>query len=180
MRRFITLNSMAFAVCGVLSTAACAYTPGTYTAAYPGIAGPVPVSVTFDKERITKIEIGTNKETVGIGQKAVELLPAKIIGGQSALVDGLSGATLTSHAILAGVKDCMKQAGGDPEAKPVVSEKKAAAPAKAMNADLVIVGGVCVDFCVQCGFTVELVGSLTGVFDPMYFGAGKPRFFYQW
>lgn len=141
MRRFITLNSMAFAVCGVLSTAACAYTPGTYTAAYPGIAGPVPVSVTFDKERITKIEIGTNKETVGIGQKAVELLPAKIIGGQSALVDGLSGATLTSHAILAGVKDCMKQAGGDPEAKPVVSEKKAAAPAKAMNADLVIVGG---------------------------------------
>ena len=27
------------------------------------------------------------------------------------------------------------------------------------------------------GFTVELVGSLTGVFNPRYFGAVKPQFF---
>ena len=118
-----------------------AYTPGTYTASYPGIAGPVPVTVTFSKTKITKVAIGTNKETVGIGQNAIKVLPGQITARQSALVSGVSGASLTSNAILEGVKDCIKQAGGDPEVKPLQQKQTKAAVSKTLSTDLVIVGG---------------------------------------
>lgn len=125
----------------VVSAGACAYTPGTYTATYPGINGPVPVTVTFDKTKITKVVVGTNKETVGIGQQAVEKLPGAIVARQSALVNVVSGATLTSNAIVAGVKDCIRQAGGDPEVKPLKAKQAKAAASKTMTTDLVIIGG---------------------------------------
>lgn len=125
----------------VFSASAFAYTPGTYTASYPGISGPVPVTVTFSKTKITKVEIGANKETVGIGQNAIKVLPGQITTRHSALVSGVSGATLTSNAILEGVKDCIKQAGGDPEVKPLQQKQTKAAANKMLSTDLVIVGG---------------------------------------
>ncbi len=127
----------AFVCCGTT----CAYQAGTYTASYPGISGPVPVTVTFSKTKITKVIVGNNKETVGIGQNAVAILPGQIVDNQSAQVDVLSGATLTSKAIIAGVKDCMKQAGGDPEVKPIKTAGKNAVVNKSLSTDLVIVGG---------------------------------------
>lgn len=48
------------------------YTPGTYTAAFPGQNGQVPVSATFSQDRIESVTIGENKETIGIGQTAVK------------------------------------------------------------------------------------------------------------
>lgn len=138
MRVFqLTAAAAAALLCG----SAFAYTVGDCTAAFPGISGPVPVTVTFDKAKITKIVVGANKETAGIGQKAIEVLPGRMVAAQSALVDGVSGATLTSKAIRAGVQACMKKAGGDPEAKPVAQAQPKAAPGRELSADLVIVGG---------------------------------------
>ena len=57
--------------------------------------------------------MGENKETIGIGQTAVKNLPDRIVAAQSLGVDMVSGATVSSVAIMSAVADCVKQAGGD-------------------------------------------------------------------
>ena len=86
------------------------YTPGTYTASFPGQNGLVPVTVKFSQDRIESIVIGENKETIGIGQTAVKNLPDRIVDAQSLGVDMVSGATVSSVAIMSAVADCVKQA----------------------------------------------------------------------
>lgn len=86
------------------------YKAGTYTAAAKGFGGDVPVTVTFSDREILSVEIGENSETPGIGGAALEKLPEKILNAQSADIDVLSGATYTSQAVLAAVKDCIAQA----------------------------------------------------------------------
>lgn len=65
---------LAAAVASVFSVASFA-ADGTYTAAAQGQVGPVPVTVTVQKGKVTKIEVGANKETVGIG---AALLPRSL------------------------------------------------------------------------------------------------------
>ncbi|MFQ8583938.1 MAG: FAD-dependent oxidoreductase [Holdemania massiliensis] len=88
-------------------------TAGTYTATSSGYAGEMEVSVTVDEEKILTIEIGENNETPSVGGMAIEQLPGQIIDAQSIALDGVSGATYTSKAILDSVKDCLTQAGAD-------------------------------------------------------------------
>ena len=68
----------------VFSTGAYAYTPGTYTAAIAGQNGPVKVEVTTSADKILSVKIVDQKETEGIGSKAVAALPAEIVKAQSA------------------------------------------------------------------------------------------------
>ena len=117
------------------------YTPGTYTSFFPGQNGPVPVTVTFSQDRIESVVVGENKETIGIGQTAVKNLPGRIVAAQSLGVDMVSGATVSSVAIMSAVADCVKQAGGDAaklmkpyKAPQVVKHEKLAT-------DLVVIGG---------------------------------------
>lgn len=88
---------------------------GTYTALANGKEGPVKVEVSFDKSSIKSIKVLENNETVGYGDKAIAKLPEKIVEEQSFNVDVVTGATLTSRAILTAVADCIKQAGEDPK-----------------------------------------------------------------
>ena len=117
------------------------YTPGTYTSSFPGQNGPVPVTVTFSQDRIESVVVGENKETIGIGQTAVKNLPDRIVAAQSLGVDMVSGAPVSSVAIMSAVADCVKQAGGDAtklmkpyKAPQVVKHEKLAT-------DLVVIGG---------------------------------------
>lgn len=117
------------------------YTPGTYTSSFPGQNGPVPVTVTFSQDRIESVVVGENKETIGIGQTAVKNLPDRIVAAQSLGIDMVSGATVSSVAIMSAVADCVKQAGGDAtklmkpyKAPQVVKHEKLAT-------DLVVIGG---------------------------------------
>ena len=119
---------------------AAAYNAGTYTAVAKGNGGDVPVTVTFSSDAIQKIEVGQNKETPGIGSVAIETLPKTIVDKQSLGVNGVSGASITSKAILAAVAACVKQAGGNVEALSKVQKNQAAAPAQTLNADIAIVG----------------------------------------
>lgn len=86
------------------------YTDGTYTAAHDGKEGPVPVTLTVTDGKISAVEIDDNAETAGIGTMAIDTLPEKIVAANSADVDAVSGATMTSDAILAGVRECLEQA----------------------------------------------------------------------
>lgn len=118
-----------------------AFTPGTYEAALQGMRAPVPVSVTFSADRIEKVVIGANKETAGLGSVAIEKLPPAIVETQSIGIDAIGGATLTSRAILDGVAECIKKAGGDPKDYLKAVEKTAAGQTQNLETDLVIIGG---------------------------------------
>lgn len=117
------------------------YTPGTYTGTAAGKNGDVKVEVTFSANAIDSVKVVEHSETAGISDGAIENIPAAIVENQSLAVDTVSGATVTSDAILQAVADAVAQAGGDVEAL-----KNAAAPAgekeaKELSADVIVVGG---------------------------------------
>ena len=87
------------------------YNDGSYTAEGKGIGGKVPVTVTVKDGKIAEVTVGDNSETQGIGSKAIEQLPAKIVEANGTEgIDGVSGATVTSKAIFTAVDDCLEQA----------------------------------------------------------------------
>ena len=94
-----------------LAATATQYADGEYFAEGKGIGGKVPVTVTVKDGKVSDVKVGDNSETQGIGSKAIEQLPAKIVEANGTEgVDAVSGATVTSKAIFAAVEDCLEQA----------------------------------------------------------------------
>ena len=136
-------TTIAMATAAVFASAAYAapaFEAGTYQAKAPGMHGDVVVETTFAKDRIEAVKVVKQTETQGIGTKAVEVLPGRIVEAQSPNVDGVSGATLTSNAIRTAVADCVKQAGVDPASLVPLAVKKAARD-ETLETDVVVVGG---------------------------------------
>lgn len=118
------------------------YNPGTYTAISDGRNGDITVEVTFGSDKIEAVKVVSHTETEGIGTNATDTLPEKIVEKQSLGIDAVAGATITSDAIIEAVADCVKQAGGDPEAlKNAEAEASEPTEEKTMETDLVVVGG---------------------------------------
>lgn len=82
-----------------------------------GYGGTVSVKVTFKGDKITKVDVDAPKETDGVGSRAVEELPAKIVEANSADVDATAGATMTSNAIKSAVKKAVKKKSGESESE---------------------------------------------------------------
>ena len=136
-------TTIAMATAAVFASAAYAapaFEAGTYQAKAPGMHGDVVVETTFAKDRIEAVKVVKQTETQGIGTKAVEVLPGRIVEAQSPNVDGVSGATLTSNAIRTAVADCVKQAGVDPASLVPLAVKKAGRD-ETLETDVVVVGG---------------------------------------
>lgn len=74
-----------------------------------GMGGKVTVKVTVSGGAITAIEILKQNETEGIGTLALEDLPKAIIAAQSVNVDDITGATLSSVALKAAVRDALSE-----------------------------------------------------------------------
>lgn len=79
------------------------YIPGTYTGEANGMGGPIKVTLTVDSNSIVSVdEITESGETVGLGGKeAIEngAFAENIMAAQSADIDGVSGATITSDGV---------------------------------------------------------------------------------
>lgn len=118
------------------------YTAGSYTATVKGHNADLTVEVEFSEDAITAVQVTEHAESPGIADPALAQIPDAIVSNQSLGVDTVSGATVTSKAILAAVTDCVTQAGGDAEAlKQVpVAEVEAGEPIN-KTCDVVIVGG---------------------------------------
>lgn len=125
---------MALVLCAVSAAAE------TYNGSAQGLGGQVPVTVAIEDGKIVAVEVGENNETPGIGTNAIDILPGKIINAQSIAVDTVSGATVTSNAILAAVESALVEAGLDVEAfrKPV--EAAELPMGEKETTDVVIVG----------------------------------------
>lgn len=136
-----TFTALSVACALALSYTAVNAKDGTYTASEVGRNGEIKVQVQIKDNKIADVKILDWSETHPVAdQTKTELLP-NIVKNQSYNVANISGATLSSFAIKAAVRDCLKQAGLD-----VKEFGKAAAKApqssetKVENADVVIVG----------------------------------------
>lgn len=67
------------------------------------------VKVTMDGDKIAAIEIVQQQETAGVGSKALDALPARIIEAQSTEVDAVAGATVSSTALKDAVNNALAQ-----------------------------------------------------------------------
>ena len=101
---------------------------------------PVKVTLTIKDKTITKVEVDASHETNGIGSKAAETMPGAIVAANSLDVDGVSGATQTSKAIIEAATAALKQAGLEPS--DLTSKKTTATKAKDIEetVDIVVVG----------------------------------------
>ncbi len=83
-----------------------------YTSTQKGMESDVTVTVTVKDGKITAVTADVSGETKELGQVAgPQVCEAVLAAGTSEGVDAVSGCTVTSDAILAGVQDCMVQAG---------------------------------------------------------------------
>lgn len=106
------------------SPAAGIYKPGIYTAESEGYGGPIQVSVEVSESSILSVKVVSNAETEGVGSKAVESLPGLIQEKQSAEVDDVSNATVSSTAIKKAVTKALNIASGNEQANAQVDEKE--------------------------------------------------------
>lgn len=113
----------------------------TYTGTASGRNGEVKVSVTFAGDEITEVKVVEHKETEGIADAALELMPQWMQEHQTVGVDMVGGATVTSAAIRMAATDAISQAGkntADYSARP---EAKAPEKLEDLTTDVVVVGG---------------------------------------
>lgn len=112
----------------------------TYAAVEPSMKGDITVFTTISDGQITAIDVLDDVDTQGIRDAAISTVCGSVVEHQSVAVDGATGATITSMAILAGVRDALEAAGlsvDDYQVEPEAVEK-AAAPDE--EYDLVVVG----------------------------------------
>ena len=123
MKRICTCILVILALSGLME-AACAegFAPGTYTGSAMGFGGPIELQVEVSAEEIVSVHVGANNETLGIGSRAVESLPAAMVEQQTADVEAVSGATVTSKALVFAANYALALARGEnPQADPALA-----------------------------------------------------------
>ena len=117
------------------------FIPGTYTETATGFGGEVSVTTTVSENKIEDVQITGDHETENIGTFAVQMLGERILAAQSPNVDALTGATVTSNAILGAFKKTLTDAGADMSAFAAADDEgKALKKYEELTTDIVIIG----------------------------------------
>ena len=95
------------------SGAAGQYIPGTYEGTAEGISSTVKVTMTFSDSAVTDVVVDTSGETASYGAAAADELREQLMAAGSAEIDGVSGSTITSEAVMKAAKSCYAQAKGE-------------------------------------------------------------------
>ena len=88
-------------------------TGNTFTGTAEGKNGDVTVEVVYENNEIKSVKVTDQQETEGIADPALEKIPAAIVDAQTPNVETVSGATITSDAIINATKEALKSAGVD-------------------------------------------------------------------
>jgi uncharacterized protein with FMN-binding domain len=102
----LIISSVVLTGCGAKGN----FIDGEYQGVGAGKNGDLKVAVTVSKNKISDIKVLEHKETPGLSDGILKDIPAKIIKEQSTDVEIVSGATVTSNAIIDAVKDSLKTA----------------------------------------------------------------------
>lgn len=165
--------TMLFSACGSAKTdnkagdskeAAVGEATGEGTAA--GHNGDLKAVVTFDGDKIAKIDL-THEETEGLGDKAADKLVEEIVANNSVSVDTVTGATVTSTAVIEAVKAAIEASGRDVKAFETEGEAKKDETVE-KDTDVVVIGGGGAGFAAavsakEAGADVILVEKLASV-----------------
>ena len=129
---------------------------GTFEGTSPGMQGPVTVSVEVDNGMITAIDFVENSETPYVAAVANERIPQQIIEHQSLSVDTVTGATITSNAIMRAVGNAVENSGLDINA--LKDHKVTASPKEdqVWDTDVLVMGGG------GAGFTAAITAAQQG------------------
>ncbi len=104
-----------------------------------GHNGDIKAVVTFEGDKIAKIDL-EHEETEGLGDKAADSLVEKIVANNSVNVDTVSGATVTSTALIEAVKAAIEASGRDVKAFETEAEEKTGETIE-KETDVVVIGG---------------------------------------
>ncbi|MDR3276233.1 MAG: FAD-dependent oxidoreductase, partial [Treponema sp.] len=130
-------------------------TPGTYTVTAHGWYGDFPVSVTVSGTAITDISYEGAQEAAYLGGKALPLMVERIKAANTAGVDTVAGATMSSAAFKAAVVEALKQAKAS--AAFTAAPPKAASRAETLETDLLVIGSG------AAGFSAAIAAKEGGV-----------------
>ncbi len=130
---------------------------GEFKGTAQGLGGEVTVTLTLTDGVITNVVAEGPDETPGIGTKALETLPGMMVAGNTVQVDAVSGATITSTAVVEAAVAALAEAGLKPEdLVPASGEAAGEAEDITEEADVVIVGAG------GAGMTAAIVAAEAG------------------
>ena len=148
---FLSALILLFAVAGYAQET---MTPGTYTVVCPGYYGDFDVTVTVSDEAITAITVGEYKDTEAIGGEALRMMTTRMLDSNTAMVDTVSGATVTSILFRNAVMQALKEAGA-----PAALTTALEAPEKSdetLDTDVLVIGAG------AAGFTAAIAAKNAG------------------
>ena len=114
--------------------------PGTYSATTTGHNGPLKLELTVDEKGIKDLKLVESKETLMVGGFAFDVLRQQMLDHQTLSLDSVSGATVSSRAIMAAAKDALTQAGADIAALEAKKIEKNAPSQLTWETDILVVG----------------------------------------
>lgn len=118
------------------------FTPGTYTGEAKGITDNLILEVVVDEDNIVAVNIVEHNETPGISDTAMDRIPKEIVEYQSLDVDTVSGATVSSLAILEAAQMALEKSGANiDELLESVDKVQESGETIEKTADVVIIGG---------------------------------------
>lgn len=140
MTKFRKIGMFLLAIIMMISVVACSSSKTedkTFVGEADGKNGKIKVEVQIKNKEIKKIDVIENHESE-FTKEVFDKMIKKIVEANSADVDVISGATLTSKAIATAVADAVKKSGSTLEAKEVAKE---AVKVEDVSTDVVVIGG---------------------------------------
>ncbi|NLV52862.1 MAG: FAD-binding protein [Bacteroidales bacterium] len=111
MKKTLGILATALILCGCAQDKTLTFTPGSYEKTVIGYNGPLSVRVTFSDSCITDINILSHEEMSHVGSFAFDELIPQIKEANGVGVDAVSGATITSIALMNAVTQAAEEAG---------------------------------------------------------------------
>ena len=135
----VMLLSSLLVSCTTTGTSSSTVKDGSYTKDVDGRNGKIKIETVINDGKIEKVTVLEHTETAGIADGALEFIPEKIVSGNTINVEAISGATVTSDAIVEAVKQSIVEAGGKSEdfEKEVSDASK---EVQKLETDVVVVG----------------------------------------
>ncbi|MFR7502949.1 MAG: FMN-binding protein [Faecalibacterium sp.] len=102
------------AASSAVSAPAGGYIPGTYGGTAEGISSTVKVTMTFSDSAVTDVVVDTSPvRPLSYGAAAADQLKEQLLSSANGEIDGVSGSTITSDAVMKAAKSCFAQAKGE-------------------------------------------------------------------
>lgn len=144
---------------------------GRYVTRALGMLSYVRVSTTFKDGKIADVQVISSDETRHLSDAAENTIPGLIVENQSVSIDAVTGATVTSNAILSAVRQAITNAGGDPiDFEIPVPPKEVEKTEVAEDVDVAIVGAGLAGL--TAGYNLAKAGKIVHVYEKLpYYGA---------